>query len=63
MTSTVPPGRGSLHRYPGTPCLATISLSLRDKRPLPIEGPRIKLALMGLDPWLSIIEPELVAQA
>ena len=31
MTSTVPPGRISLHRYPGTSCLATISLSLRDK--------------------------------
>ncbi|MEA3206644.1 MAG: hypothetical protein QOG92_2360 [Verrucomicrobiota bacterium] len=31
MTSAVPPGRGSLQRYPGTSCLATISLSLRDK--------------------------------
>jgi hypothetical protein len=31
MTSTVRPGRGSLHRYPGTSCLATIVLSLRDK--------------------------------
>jgi len=31
MTSAVPPGRASLHRYPGTLCLATISLSLRDK--------------------------------
>ena len=29
MTSTVPPGRG--HRNPGTSCLATIKLSLRDK--------------------------------
>jgi hypothetical protein len=34
-------------RYPGTSCLATISLSLRDKSHSPIEGPRIKLALMG----------------
>ncbi len=32
---------------PGTSCLATISLSLRDKSHSPIEGPRIKLALMG----------------
>ena len=51
MTSTVPPGRGSLHRYPGTSCLATISLSLQDKSHSPIEGLRIKLALMGLKPW------------
>jgi hypothetical protein len=43
-----PSGTGaSLHRYPGTSCLATISLSLRDKSQSPIEGPRIKLALMG----------------
>src|SRR3984957_15104471 len=28
----------SLHRYPGTSCLATISLSLRDKSRSPIEG-------------------------
>jgi hypothetical protein len=47
VTSTVPPGRGaSLHRYPGTSCLATISLSLRDKSHSPIEGLGIKLALM-----------------
>ena len=31
MTSTVPPDEASLHRYPGTSCLATMSLSLRDK--------------------------------
>jgi hypothetical protein len=31
----------------GTSCLATISLSLRDKSHSPIEGPGIKLALMG----------------
>ena len=37
MTSTVPPGRDSLHRYPGTSYLATISLSLRDKSHSPIE--------------------------
>src|SRR5580692_9455936 len=30
MTSTVPPDGVSLHRYPGTSCQATISLSLRD---------------------------------
>jgi hypothetical protein len=37
---------GPLHRYPGTSCLATISLSLRDKSHSPIEGSRTKLALM-----------------
>jgi hypothetical protein len=31
-------GRGSLDRYPGTSCLATISLSLRDERHWPIPG-------------------------
>jgi hypothetical protein len=55
MTLTVPPGRGSLHRYPGTSCLATISLSLRDKSHSPIQGPRIKLALMGrIPPKMSV---------
>src|ERR1700677_1608857 len=49
-TSAVPPGRGSLHRYPGTSCLATIGLSLQDKSHSPIEVPRIKLALIGLRP-------------
>src|SRR6478736_5897955 len=29
----------SLHRYPGTSCLATISLSLRDKSHLSIDAP------------------------
>jgi hypothetical protein len=29
----------SLNRYPGTSCLATISLSLRDKSHSPIEAP------------------------
>src|ERR1700730_4477318 len=38
---------------PGTSCLATIMLSLRDKSHSPIEGPRIKLALMGLKPQAS----------
>jgi hypothetical protein len=48
MTSTVPPGRGpSLHGYSGTSCLATISLSLRDRIHSPIEAPRIRLALIG----------------
>jgi hypothetical protein len=50
MTSTVPPGRSSLHRYPGTSCLATINLSLRDKSLSPTQGSRIKLALMGFNP-------------
>jgi hypothetical protein len=31
MTSTVPPGRSRFTSTPGTSCLATISLSLRDK--------------------------------
>jgi hypothetical protein len=38
-----PSGTGaSLYRYPGTSCLATISLSLRDKGHSPVEAPRIK---------------------
>jgi hypothetical protein len=47
----------SLHRYPGTSCLATISLSLRDKSHSPIEGLRTKLALMGLEPWAMLSWP------
>ena len=43
-----------LHRYPGTSCLATIRLSLRDKSHSPIKGPRIKLALMWLKSWAKI---------
>ena len=54
MNSTVPPGRGaSLHHYPGTSCLATIVLSLRDKSHSPIEAPRIKLMLMGARPAIG----------
>jgi hypothetical protein len=53
MTSTVPPGRSSLHRYPGTSCLATINLSLRDKSHSPTQGARIKLALMRFNPELN----------
>jgi hypothetical protein len=46
-----PPGDGvSLHRYPGTSCLATIVLSFRDENHSPIEAPRIKLALIGFNP-------------
>ena len=43
----VPAGRlnGSWLRLEA--CLATITLSLRDKSHPPIKGPRIKLALMG----------------
>ena len=33
---------------PGTSCLATIVLSLRDKNHAPIEAPRLILALMGV---------------
>mgnify|MGYP003623046068 CR=1 FL=1 len=43
---TVPYGTVlSRDAFPGTSCLATIMLSLRDKSHSPIEGPRIKLAL------------------
>jgi hypothetical protein len=42
---------------PGTSCLATISLSLRDKSHSPIEGPRIRLALIGLKPWAESCSP------
>src|SRR5271166_2452780 len=42
---------------PGTSCLATISLSLRDKSHSPIEAPRIKLALVGLKPWAEPHSP------
>src|ERR1700740_116425 len=49
MTSTIGDG-GSLHRYPGTSCLATIRLSLRDKSHSPIKGFRIKFALIGFQP-------------
>jgi hypothetical protein len=52
MTSTLRPSLrdgSSLHRYPGTSCLATISLSLRDKYICRAEA-LIKLALMGLSP-------------
>jgi len=45
MTSTVSSGRNLSH--PGTSCLATISLSLRDKSHPAIEVPTSILALMG----------------
>ncbi len=46
-----PSGTGvSLWIAPGTSCLATISLSLRDKSHSPIEVRRIKLALMAFEP-------------
>ena len=47
---TVPSGTVlSRDAFPGTSCLATISLSLRDKNHSPIEGPRIKLAGQSWD--------------
>jgi hypothetical protein len=50
-TWTVPPGRGlSASHYPGTSCLATIVLSLRDENHSPIEAPRIRLGLIGFNP-------------
>ena len=53
-----PSGTGALcNRYPGTSCLATISLSLRDKSHSPIKGLRIKLALMGLKPRAESCSP------
>jgi hypothetical protein len=42
---------------PGTSCLATIVLSLRDKNHAPIEAPRIILALMGLQTWAKFFGP------
>jgi hypothetical protein len=45
---TVPYGTVlSMDAFPGTSCLATIRMSLRDKGHSPIEGPRINLALIG----------------
>ena len=45
---TVPYGTAlSRDAFPGTSCLATIILSLRDKAIPSIEEPRIKLALKG----------------
>ena len=38
-------------------CLATISLSLRDKSDSPIEAPSIKLALVGLKPRTELSSP------
>ena len=54
MTSTVPPDGASLHRYPGTSCLATISLSLRDKSHSPIEAPHNYLSAYGGKPWAGL---------
>jgi hypothetical protein len=45
-----PSGTGGLSASPGTSCLATIVLSLRDENHSTIEAPRIKLALMGFQP-------------
>jgi hypothetical protein len=62
MTSTVPPGRDLTASYPGTSCLATISLSLRDKTiSLSLRDKAIRpskrltiiLALMGLSQGLN----------
>jgi hypothetical protein len=46
-TSTVQLGRGYFLMIPGTSCLATIGLSLRDENHSTIGAPRIKLALMS----------------
>ena len=49
MDFDLPSGAGaSLHRYPGTSCLATISLSLRDKSHSPIEAPHNYLSAYEL---------------
>ena len=42
---------------PGTSCLATIVLSLRDKNHAPIEAPRLILALMGLQTSAKFFGP------
>jgi hypothetical protein len=54
MTSTVPPDGASLHRDPGTSCLATISLSLRDKSHSCIEAPHNYLNLYGVKPRVGV---------
>jgi hypothetical protein len=45
--SIVPLGRSYFLMIPGTSCLATIVLSLRDKNYSPFEAPRIISAFMG----------------
>jgi hypothetical protein len=46
-----PSGTGIfLHCNPGTSCLATISLSLRDKSHSPIEAPHNYLSAYGFEP-------------
>ena len=47
-----PPDGASLHPYPGTSCLATINLSLRDKNHSPIEAPHNYLSAYRLNPGL-----------
>jgi hypothetical protein len=41
---------------PGTSCLATIVLSLRDKNHSPLEAPRIIFAFVG-EPWAMLFRP------
>jgi hypothetical protein len=48
--SIVPLGRGYFLMIPGTSCLATIMLSLRDKNHPPTEAPRIIPSAYGLQP-------------
>ena len=53
---------GSLHRYPGTSCLATISRSLRDKSHSPIEGLRVGILPECYLLLSAHITPEQVAE-
>ncbi|MEA3162288.1 MAG: hypothetical protein QOE88_106 [Verrucomicrobiota bacterium] len=45
-----------MYCYPGTSCLATISLSLRDKKPIAYRSARIILAIMG-KLWAKLSRP------
>jgi hypothetical protein len=47
----------SLHRCPGTSCLATISLSLRDKSHSPIEAPRNYLSTYAVETLSWVLQP------
>jgi hypothetical protein len=49
----VPLGRGYFLMIPGTSCLATIVLSLRDENHSPIEALAIILAALWVLPWVE----------
>jgi hypothetical protein len=57
MTSTSLRDGVYLHRYPGASCLATISLSLRDKSHSPIEAADDYLSACAGKPWAKLTCP------